>query len=52
MSMFDKTVKAFLVFGLIASSLTLGACNTVEGFGQDMEQAGDAISREAEEAKH
>ncbi|GAK45506.1 entericidin EcnAB [Tepidicaulis marinus] len=51
MSILDKTVKAFLAFGLIASSLALGACNTVEGFGRDMENAGDAISKEAQEAK-
>lgn len=37
-----------LIIGLL---LTLAACNTVSGIGQDIEAAGDAISGTAEEAK-
>ena len=29
--------------------LTLAACNTAEGLGQDVENAGEAIEQEAEE---
>ncbi len=29
----------------------LAACNTVEGFGQDMQNAGAAVSEEAREAE-
>ena len=29
--------------------LALGACNTMEGFGQDVETAGEAIEGEAEQ---
>ncbi|WP_084420118.1 entericidin A/B family lipoprotein [Henriciella litoralis] len=30
----------------------LTACNTVEGFGEDVSTAGDALAREADEAKN
>ncbi|MCD6705137.1 MAG: entericidin A/B family lipoprotein [Thiobacillus sp.] len=30
---------------LIAAALTLAGCNTVEGLGQDIEKAGDAIQK-------
>lgn len=33
------TISVFL----IAATLALGACNTVEGFGRDMEEAGENI---------
>lgn len=36
---------------LILMTLGLAACNTVEGIGEDMGAAGDAIDREAEESK-
>ena len=40
------------LLGALASSLaSLSACNTVEGFGKDMEAAGDAISSKADETK-
>ncbi|MDT8310469.1 MAG: Entericidin EcnAB [Methylophaga sp.] len=32
--------------------LGLAACNTIEGVGEDMGAAGDAIDREAEESKN
>lgn len=36
--------------GLIAATLPITACNTVEGAGEDLESAGDAIEDTAEEA--
>lgn len=37
-------MKALLMLLLgLSSALTLSACNTVEGVGQDVEAAGDAI---------
>lgn len=36
---------------LILMTLGLAACNTVEGIGEDMGAAGDAIDRQAEESK-
>ena len=39
-----------IIFTLLAV-LTLAACNTIRGAGQDVESAGDAISDEAEETQ-
>ncbi|HET8807373.1 MAG TPA: entericidin A/B family lipoprotein [Methylophaga sp.] len=36
----------------ILMTLGLAACNTIEGVGEDMEAAGDAIEDEAEESKN
>ncbi|MGK2740883.1 entericidin A/B family lipoprotein [Tepidicaulis sp. LMO-SS28] len=44
-------LKKTLTLGAVAACLMLGACNTVEGFGQDMQKAGDNISDEARENK-
>lgn len=38
-----------LVLATILSAPFLSACNTTEGFGEDVEEAGDAIDDEAEE---
>jgi predicted small secreted protein len=38
-----------LLLGAVAPSL--GGCNTTEGFGEDVERAGEEIQEEAEEAK-
>ena len=35
----------------IAASFAVAACNTVEGAGQDLEAAGEAITDEAREAQ-
>ncbi|EEF80005.1 entericidin A/B family lipoprotein [Methylophaga thiooxydans] len=40
-----------LILGL-TFALSLTACNTMEGVGQDMEAAGDAIEGEAAENKN
>ncbi len=34
--------KLFICIGLLAS---LAACNTIHGFGQDMEKGGEAIQK-------
>jgi entericidin B len=39
-----------IVFAILAV-LTLAACNTVRGAGQDVESAGDAISDQATETQ-
>ena len=36
---------------LIVTSVLLGACNTVEGAGQDIKSAGTAVSNSAEKVK-
>jgi predicted small secreted protein len=38
-----------LLLGAIAPSL--GGCNTTEGFGEDVERAGEEIQEEADEAR-
>ncbi len=39
----------FLTMLTFLAALMLGACNTVEGAGEDVEAAGDAIDNTAEE---
>ena len=43
--------KLFLL-ALIAAGLSTAACNTVEGVGQDVEAAGDAVSDAANDAQN
>ena len=43
-----KTLSKFMLMGLFASALTLGACNTVDGAGQDIENAGESVQRAAD----
>jgi len=38
-----------LFFGLIFSIASMSGCNTMEGMGEDLEEAGEAIEEEAEE---
>ncbi|MDZ7714245.1 MAG: entericidin A/B family lipoprotein [Rhodovibrio sp.] len=38
-----------LTAALLTALLALGACNTMEGFGQDMKNTGEAIEKEAED---
>ena len=46
----DKT--ALTLAGLmLAATLSLGACNTVAGAGQDIESVGEEIEKGAEKAK-
>ncbi len=40
------------VLVLAGAAATLGACNTAAGFGQDMSQAGQAVSNSADRLKN
>lgn len=44
-----KNLLKIMGFGFVA--LTLTACNTIEGFGQDVETAGDKIEKTADSNK-
>ncbi|HSK41950.1 MAG TPA: entericidin A/B family lipoprotein [Arenibaculum sp.] len=41
------TSKLLIITAFLLSSLTLGACNTFEGLGQDTQAAGEALEDEA-----
>jgi predicted small secreted protein len=43
-------MKTFLFAAVSAVAMLAAACNTVEGVGEDVEQAGDAIDNAAEES--
>ena len=43
-------VRKYSWLALLAASLFLSACNTVEGAGKDIEEAGEEIQEEAAEA--
>jgi predicted small secreted protein len=45
--MLQKLIYALAIF----ASLTLTACNTVEGVGRDVQSAGRGLSEEAQEHK-
>ncbi len=42
-------MKSMIVV-LIAAALTLAGCNTMEGFGQDVQKAGDSIEKAGSKA--
>ncbi|WP_332765733.1 entericidin A/B family lipoprotein [Phenylobacterium sp.] len=44
-------MRMFAILAVMAASLTLSACNTVSGAGQDVKAAGEAVSDTAEDAK-
>lgn len=43
--------KSMLTLAAIAVTLTLSACNTIEGAGQDIQQGGHSIEKAAEDGK-
>lgn len=43
--MMKKILAALSLFGLLA----VAGCNTAEGFGEDVENTGDAIQKEADD---
>lgn len=50
----DRTPRRWTTVLLIAATgavLALGACNTMEGVGQDMQAAGQGLENKAEESK-
>jgi predicted small secreted protein len=44
--------KLMFLMVVTAAALTMSACNTVKGAGQDVSSAGHAVSDTAEDAKH
>jgi entericidin B len=44
--------RRYLLLLAVLWPLLLSGCNTISGLGQDMEAAGDAMDREAEERKN
>lgn len=41
-------VRKFLALFLVTGSLALGACNTIEGAGRDIQSAGEAVEDAAD----
>jgi entericidin B len=48
----DIIAKSLIALMLLTGGLTLSACNTTEGVGEDIEAAGDAIDDAAEDAQN
>lgn len=44
-------MRKFITLALVAAGLTLAACNTVAGAGQDVSAAGHAVTHTADDAK-
>ncbi|MFO1013280.1 MAG: entericidin A/B family lipoprotein [Caulobacteraceae bacterium] len=44
-------MKKLVLFAVMAASLAVAACNTVQGVGRDVEAAGGAVSDAAQDAK-
>ena len=44
-------MRKLIILAAIAASLTVAACNTVEGAGKDVSSAGQAVSNTADDAK-
>lgn len=44
-------MRALFIIAAMAASFAVAACNTVEGAGQDVEAAGEAVSDTARDAK-
>jgi predicted small secreted protein len=47
----EKTLNLVLLAVLVALTLTFTGCNTTEGFGKDMQSAGNSIQHEANSNK-
>ena len=45
----ENTMKSMIVV-LIAAAFTLAGCNTMEGFGQDIQKAGSSIEKSGSKA--
>ncbi|TCS05439.1 entericidin A/B family lipoprotein [Caulobacter sp. BK020] len=44
-------MRKLIILAAMAASLTVAACNTVEGAGKDVSSAGQAVSDTAKDAK-
>jgi predicted small secreted protein len=45
-------MRKLVVLAMMAASMVVAACNTVEGAGRDVSAAGHAVSNTADDAKH
>ena len=45
-------MRKFIALSIVAATLAVSACNTVEGVGQDVQKAGEAVSGAARDAKN
>lgn len=45
-----KITSPLIAMAALMGAISLGACNTVEGVGEDVEQAGETIDNAAEES--
>jgi predicted small secreted protein len=45
-------MRKIVVLAMMAASMVVAACNTVDGAGRDVSAAGHAVSNTAEDAKH
>ncbi|MCR6645189.1 MAG: entericidin A/B family lipoprotein [Terricaulis sp.] len=45
----SKSLSPLIALAALAGALTLSACNTVRGAGEDMQQAGEHIEERAED---
>lgn len=45
-------MRKVIVLAAAAAALFVGACNTINGVGKDVQAAGKAVSTTAEDAKH
>ena len=46
-----KITAPLIAFAALIGVSSLAACNTVEGFGQDLQKAGNHVEKRAEDAK-
>jgi len=45
-------MRKLVLFAMMAASMAVAACNTVEGAGKDVSAAGHAVSNTADDVKH
>ena len=45
-------MRKIVLFAIMAASMAVAACNTVEGAGRDVSAAGHAVSNTADDVKH
>ena len=45
-------MRKLVVLAMMAASMIVSACNTVEGAGRDVSAAGKAVSNTADDVKH
>jgi predicted small secreted protein len=48
----ETIMRRLMLWTLLAASLAIAACNTVEGAGKDVSAAGHAVTDTAQDAQH